>query len=130
MMSSINPDEKAGEKVGKKNSFEIEYQPYFEAVCAHKAEDIIVFDVSKLTSYTNILIICSGKSKRQISAIAESIKVTLKKSGIKSLSIEGMEDGSWVLLDYGDVIIHLFYNEVREYYNLEKLWAGAKRINI
>ena len=75
-----------------------------------------------------MFIICSGRSNRQVGAIAEFIKTDLKKHKIKPLSIEGTRDGHWVLLDYGHVIIHVFYEPVRRFYDLEGLWTDAKRI--
>ena len=103
--------------------------PYLEAVSGRKAESIIALDVRKLTSYTDAFIICSGRSNRQVSAIAEHIKLELKKKNIKPLSIDGMKEGKWVLLDYSDIIIHVFYEETRSFYDLEGLWADARKIN-
>jgi len=88
----------------------------------------VVLDVADLTSYADVFIICSGRSNRQVSAIADFIKTDLKKHKIKPLSVEGTKNGHWVLLDYGHVIIHVFYEPVREFYDLEGLWADAERI--
>jgi len=112
------------------NKLAPEYEPYIKAVFARKAENVIALDVSKQTSYTDMLIICSARSNRQASAIAESIKIDLKKADIKPLGIDGQKEGQWVLLDYGHVIIHVFYHETREYYDIEGLWADAERYNI
>lgn len=101
---------------------------YINAVMAKKAIDPVVLDVRELTSVSDIFIICSGRSNRQVSAIAEHIQVTLKKHAIKALSVEGKKEGHWVLLDYGHVIIHVFYEPVRAFYDLEGLWIDAKRI--
>jgi ribosome-associated protein len=87
-------------------------------------------DVHDLTSIADVFIICSGRSNRQVSAIAEFIQADLKKHKIKPLSIEGSRDGHWVLLDYGHVIVHVFYEPVREFYDLESLWIDAKRLPI
>ena len=103
--------------------------PYIEAVSGRKAESIVALDVRELTSYTDTFIICTGRSNRQVSAIAEHIKLELKKKNIKPLNIDGMKEGKWVLLDYSDVIIHVFYEETREFYNLEGLWADARKMN-
>lgn len=101
---------------------------YVRAVLGKKAERVVILGVRELTSLADAFIICSGKSNRQVMAIAEHINTTLKKQGIKVLRIEGMKEGHWVLMDYGDVIIHIFYDPVRSFYDLEGLWADAPRI--
>ena len=101
---------------------------YIKAILGRKATNLVVLDVADLTSYADVFIICSGRSNRQVSAIADFIKTDLKKHKIKPLSVEGTKDGLWVLLDYGHVIIHVFYEPVREFYDLEGLWGDAKRI--
>jgi len=101
---------------------------YIKAVLGKKAMNVVALDVAELTSYADVFIICSGRSNRQVSAIAEYIQTDLKKHLIKPLSVEGTKDGHWVLLDYGHVIIHVFYEPVREFYDLEGLWVDARRI--
>ena len=101
---------------------------YIQAVQGRKAINVVALDVADLTSYADVFIICSGRSNRQVSAIADFIKTDLKKHKIKPLSVEGTKDGHWVLLDYGHVIIHVFYEPVREFYDLEGLWSDANRI--
>jgi ribosome-associated protein len=101
---------------------------YIEAASEKKALNLIVLDVGDLTSIADAFIICSGKSNRQVNAIADSIVAKLKKHKIKPLSVEGTGEGHWVLLDYGHVVIHVFYEPVREFFDLEGLWADAKRI--
>lgn len=109
-------------------SLEPDLDLYINAVMGKKAIDVEVLDVRGLTSVSDIFIICSGRSNRQVSAIAEYIQVNLKKHAIKPLSVEGKKEGHWVLLDYGHVIIHVFYEPVRSFYDLEGLWIDAKRI--
>jgi ribosome-associated protein len=101
---------------------------YIKAASEKKAQDLVVLDVADLTSIADAFIICSGRSNRQVNAIADSIVVNLKKQKIKPLSVEGTGEGHWVLLDYGHVIIHVFYEPVREFFDLEGLWMDAKRI--
>lgn len=101
---------------------------YIEAASEKKALNLIVLDVRDLTSIADVFIICSGRSNRQVNAIADSIVAKLKKHKIKPLSVEGTGEGHWVLLDYGHVVIHVFYEPVREFFDLEGLWADAKRI--
>lgn len=101
---------------------------YIKAVLEKKAADVVALDVRGLTSVADFFIICSGRSNRQVAAIANFVERYLKKTGIKPLSVEGKNEGLWVLLDYGDVIIHVFYETVRKFYDLEGLWSDAKRI--
>jgi len=101
---------------------------YVRAVTGKKAENLVVLDVRELTSVADAFIICSGRSNRQVQAIAEYIQSDLKKQHKKPLSVEGLNEGHWALLDYGDVIIHIFYEPVRLFYDLEGLWMDARRI--
>ncbi len=101
---------------------------YIEAALGRKAQEIVVLDVGDLTSLADAFIICHGTSNRQVSAIAEHIKRDLKKKGISPVCIDGLKEGRWVLMDYGDIIIHVFYEEVRRFYDLEGLWVDAGRI--
>ncbi len=101
---------------------------FVTAVLGKKALDIVVLDVSGLTSLADTFIICSGRSNRQVTAIADYIRTDLKKKGVPPLSVEGLQEGHWVLMDYGDVVIHVFYDDVRRFYDLEGLWSDAPRI--
>lgn len=101
---------------------------YVQAVLGKKAEGVIILDVNGLTSIADAFIICSGRSHRQVSAIADHVERFLKDHGIRPLSVEGRKEGHWVLMDYGNIIIHLFYEETRSFYDLEGLWVDAKRI--
>ena len=101
---------------------------YVKAALGKKAIGLVVLDVRELTSIADVFIICSGRSNRQVSAIAEYIELDLKKHGIRPLSVEGKKEGHWVLLDYGHVIIHIFYEPVRNFYDLEGLWIDAEKI--
>ena len=101
---------------------------YVQAVLGKKAMGIVVLDVRHLTSVADFFIICSGRSNRQVTAIAEHIHTSLKGSRIQPLSVEGKREGHWVLMDYGTVVIHIFYEPVRCFYDLEGLWADARRI--
>jgi len=101
---------------------------YVKAALDRKALELVVLDVRSLTSISDAFIICHGRSNRQVIAIAEHIQLFLKKQNIRPLSVEGAKDGHWVLLDYGHVIIHIFYESMRRFYDLEGLWVDAKRI--
>ncbi|MEW6077550.1 MAG: ribosome silencing factor [Thermodesulfobacteriota bacterium] len=107
-----------------------EVEPYIAAVTGKKAENVVLLDVRGLTSIADAFIICCGNSSRQVTALADHIVTTLKKQGIRPLSSEGLEDGRWALLDYGHVIIHVFYESVRAFYDIEGLWSDARRIDI
>jgi len=102
--------------------------PYVNAVLGRKALNVTILDVRPLTSVADAFIICSGRSHRQVSAIADFIRQELKKQNIRPLSVEGLKEGHWVLLDYGHVIVHIFYEPVRDFYDLEGLWIDARRI--
>lgn len=95
---------------------------------AKKAKGIVVLELKGITFITDYFIICSGESTTQVKAIAEHIEAELLKSAIKPLSIEGLSYAHWVLMDYGDIVIHVFEDETRDYYELERLWLDAPRI--
>jgi len=111
-----------------KHDYDPSLDLYVKAALGRKALGLVVLDVRELTSVADVFIICSGRSNRQVTAIAEFIITELKKAGKKPLSVEGKKEGHWVLLDYGHVIIHVFYESVRNFYDLEGLWVDAKRI--
>lgn len=89
-----------------------------------KAEDIITIDLQGKSSLADYLLIASGRSSRQVGALAEQVASKLKDAGLGRVPVEGKAHGDWVLLDAGDVIVHLFRPEVRAYYNLEKMWGA------
>ena len=99
-------------------------------VADRKAMDVVVLDMRDSTSITDYFLICSGGSDRQVRAIADAIDEGLGPLGFASLGVEGYRDGHWILMDYGDVIVHVFSLETREYYDLERLWANAPRIDL
>ena len=95
-----------------------------------KATDVLVLQVAPLTSVADYLVIGSADSDRQASAIADHIDGVLARSGSRARSIEGARNSQWVLMDFGDVIAHIFRQDVRGHYALERLWADAKRIPV
>jgi ribosome-associated protein len=95
-----------------------------------KAETIKILDLKSESSFTEYFMICSGTSDRQVQAIADSIVIDLKESGFAPISVEGYREGRWVIVDYGDVVIHVFLDALRDFYDLEKLWSHAKRVSI
>jgi ribosome-associated protein len=93
-----------------------------------KAKDVVVLDVRGIASYADYVVLASGESDRQVAAMASHVQQKLKEEdGQRVVGSEGTETGQWVLLDYGDVVAHFFYDEVRAHYDLEGLWADAKR---
>ncbi len=88
-----------------------------------KAEQIVTIDVSRKSSIADVMIVASGRSNRHVNAIADQVLEALSKSGQKNLRVEGIPQCDWVLVDAGDVMVHLFRPEVRSFYNLEKLWS-------
>jgi ribosome-associated protein len=105
-----------------------ELDVYVKAALGRKAKNPVLLDVRHLTSLADAFLICHGTSNRQVSAIAEHIQRDLKKQGIKALSVDGLKEGHWVLMDYGHVVIHVFYESTRRFYDLEGLWTDARRI--
>ncbi len=88
-----------------------------------KAEDIVTIDLAGKCSFADCMIVASGRSQRHVGALASKLQEKLKDAGQPPLSVEGMESCDWVLIDAGDVIVHIFKPEVREYYNIEKMWS-------
>ncbi len=95
-----------------------------------KAYDLVLLEVSEVTFIADYFIICSGRSDRQVQSIAQGIEEYLGKEGITPFSVEGQTRGQWVLMDFSDVIVHIFYQPVREFYDLEGLWSHAPRVNL
>ncbi len=96
-----------------------------------KATDLVLLKVGPISSVADYFFICSGNSSRQVQAIAEQILEKVKKTGgFLPLGVEGKSQGHWVLVDYGDVIIHVFYKPVREFYDLEGLWIEAETVRL
>ncbi len=94
-----------------------------------KAEDIIAIDVHELLVVTDYFVICTGRNDRQVRVIADEIEDQLReKGGIKPIGREGADEGKWLLLDFGDLVIHVFQPEERDFYRLEKLWGDAPRL--
>lgn len=101
---------------------------FIKAALGKKARQVVVLDMKELTSIADAFIICSGRSNRQVAAIAEHIQVELKHQGIQPLNVDGKQHGHWVLMDYGAVVIHVFYGPIRDFYDLEGLWIDAPRL--
>lgn len=96
----------------------------------NKAEDLVLLDVRGISSFTDFFIIMSGRSTRHVQGLAEKIENELCSKRISSKKSEGLREGLWVLLDYDDVIVNIFYKETRKFYDLDGLWHDAKRIEL
>jgi ribosome-associated protein len=104
-------------------------------ICANtgldtKAEDVVILDVRELNTFTDYFVIMNGKSTRHVQALAEAVEGKLRSKRVKESSAEGLQEGMWVLLDFDDVVVHVFYHEQREFYDIEGLWSGAKQIEV
>lgn len=100
------------------------------ALLQKKARDLTILRVKEVCSFTDYFVICSGGSDRQVQALADAIREDMKEAGILPLGVEGEKIGKWILLDYADVIVHVFYEPVREFYNLEQLWPDVPRMDV
>lgn len=101
-----------------------------KAAAENRGQDIMVLDLTGVTSLFDFFVLITGSSRRQLSAIADEIERGLKLIGEKKLSISGVEEGRWVVMDYGSIVIHLFDEETRGFYNLENLWADGKLVDV
>jgi ribosome-associated protein len=93
-----------------------------------KASDVILLDIREVTTFADYFVICSGSNRRQIQAIADAIDEELGEQGTRVLHREGVAEAGWILLDFGDVIVHIFGPKERDYYRLESLWSEAKTV--
>ena len=100
------------------------------AASRRKGRDLVLLDVAEMSGYADYFLLVSGRSTRQAASIAENIHRVLKKAGRKSHGLEGMKEGRWACLDYGDVVVHVFHEPVRAYYDLDTLWADAPRLEL
>ena len=99
------------------------------AAADKKADDILVLEVGDIIAITDVFVITSGSNTRQVRTICDEIEAVLKREAdVKPRNIEGLDDASWVLLDYADLVVHVFLQETRDYYALERLWTDAPRI--
>ncbi len=95
---------------------------------AKQAVDPVILDISKLTTVAHYFLISHGNSDRHVRAIAQGIIDEMEKENVRVWHLEGMREGRWVLLDFGSVIVHVFYRDLREFYGLERLWGNAAQV--
>ncbi len=101
-----------------------------KAVDDKKAIDIVVMDISAVASFADYFLLCSGDSSRQMHAIADEVEAKLAAKGYRSAHVEGYNNAEWILLDYVDLVIHIFSRKARAYYDLERLWRDAKTLDV
>jgi ribosome-associated protein len=95
-----------------------------------KAKDIVILDIRGLSVIADYFVICSGNSGTQVQAIVKEIREKLEKRGLTMKGMEGFDEARWVLLDFGDVVVHVFRQEERDFYNLERVWGDATQLSI
>ena len=94
-----------------------------------KALNVKILEIRRLSSIADYLVLADGRSDKQVQAIADGVRKGLKKYG-KALDVEGLKEGNWVVIDYGDVIVHVFHEDLRRYYNLDELWLQAPLVEV
>ena len=97
---------------------------------AHQGLELVILEVTKFCSFADFFILCSGTSHRHVTALAQHVEEALAQAGVKPLGVEGLEEGQWVLMDYNTLVIHIFMQERREFYNLEDLWSEVPKTQI
>jgi len=100
------------------------------AAIEKKAQDPLILDVRELCSFTDYFVIISGRSTRHVQGLAEAIEAELRSKRLSTTKAEGLQEGTWVLLDFNDVVVHIFYSESRKFYDIEGLWHDAPRITL
>ncbi len=95
-----------------------------------KAEDLVILDVRTISSFADCFVIMSGRSTRHVQGLANAVDSAMSKKRMREATTEGLQEGHWVLLDYGDVVVHIFYKEDRDFYDLEGLWHDAPRVAV
>jgi ribosome-associated protein len=137
-MRETTPNEQTLKSARRKTAAERdEEQLLFESVQAavtaaeeKKAREVRVLRLAEITSFTDYFIICSGNSSRQVQAIADEVTAQLKKRSVRPLSTEGYANAEWILIDYGPFIVHVFSDASRRFYDLERLWRDAERVEV
>jgi ribosome-associated protein len=100
------------------------------AAAEKKANDSVLLDLREIASFTDFFVITSGSNERQVQAISDEVVETLKKNGSSVARVEGYKSAEWILLDYGDFVVHVFDEKARKFYDLERLWRESKRVEL
>lgn len=101
-----------------------------DAADSKKAKDVVILDIQELSAIADYFIICSAKSRTQVQAIADEVRDKLEERGLTCKGMEGKDDAKWILVDFGDVVAHVFMEEEREFFGLERLWGDAPRLPV
>ena len=115
--------------VSRDSSSHREFQPVVEALEAHKAQDVVVLDLRGLCDATDYFVIATGTSDTHVRALAERVIESMGRAGRRAHHVEGLTGGRWVLLDFVDLVVHVFHPSLREFYQLERLWADAPAVS-
>jgi ribosome-associated protein len=101
-----------------------------KTIVAHKGMEPVLLEVTKFCSFADFFILCSGGSHRHVTALAQHVEEALAQAGVKPLGVEGRDEGQWVLMDYNTLVVHIFLQPLREFYNLEDLWSEVPKTQI
>ena len=102
----------------------------YNALLDKQAEEVLILDLRGVTNIADFFVICHGTSTRQVQAISDNVEKAFRKSGTKHFHVEGREKGDWVLMDFSDMVIHIFHKTTRGLYSLERLWSDAKKVEV
>jgi len=102
----------------------------YDALVDAKAQDIAVLDVRKVSDFTDTMMIVSGTSTRHVQSVADKVVYKMREHGLRAIGVEGEKIGEWVLIDFGEIVVHVMRPQTRDFYNLEKLWSDGKRIEV
>lgn len=94
-----------------------------------KAEDIVIMEMKKLLYFTDYFIVCTAFNPKHVESVVEELRQKMKKNGVNAIGTEGLDSKTWALVDFGDVVVHVMQKPIRDYYQLEELWADARRVN-
>ena len=137
MSKVLNEEIERNEQMADANMLSPEDQQIFEQVRValiaaeeKKAQDIVLLRLMAITEFTDYFVICTGNSTRQTQAIADEVVVQLKRYGARPMNTEGYNSGEWILVDFGAFIVHVFTEQSRRFYDLERLWRDAERIEL
>jgi ribosome-associated protein len=130
---SLNPQAIARTQIqaaAESNQLDERVLTALHAAAEKKAFDVVVLDLREIASFTDFFVITTGANERQVQAISDEVYESLKKSGSAAARIEGYKTAEWILLDYGDFIVHVFEQKARNFYDLERLWRESKRVEL
>ncbi|MGB0009723.1 MAG: ribosome silencing factor [Candidatus Sulfotelmatobacter sp.] len=112
----------------KKNELKSQVAAAIQACLDKKAEELSILEMEKGSAFTDYFVLCSGTNPRQVQAIADEVELRLKATGLQPAHVEGYKQAEWILVDYVDFIVHIFSEKARKFYDLERLWKTAKRL--